>query len=534
MSMWGHAGAVAETIQLKESMNNAYIAAHHTHRYDGEAVSIDPTDKTKPAIELKYEKEVEIHADSSIRLDGHTGIKTDHSDILLQAGSNTDITAVSEDRDDAYGMYNAVGHIDVMGTNNSITAKSTGNSRGIGISSGGIGDADNWEAEISLQAQGENRIAADTIGIEFGMGSTITLSGSHNIVQAGQIGLYSWWGGWRGDESVLVVNGENSDIMAGNDGGDAFGVQFERAHLVLDGTSPRLVLSAASTTGSATGIYLLDSTMTSRLSDVAIAASTDTAADAAGIRTDKGSRDKAVAVTAKGMTILSRAGVQGRAMGIESTAGVAAVQADKLYIQTMTSGEESLGIGLEATTGNIAVQAGTVQIQNESSYAGRTIGIHAEKTNDSSGTVTVQAQTIAVQTADGKYKKAASQSTQSAGTTLTVGTNGTINVSGLAAGEYVVEETANGDYRDILPKFTVTIANNGTVTIENGDGDAWGLVEVDGTGNGVRVTNVKSITELPLTGAAGTAMFTVLGLLIAGAGALVYMKSRGVKHALRG
>ena len=53
MSMWGHAGAAAETIQLKESMNNAYIAAHHTHRYDGEAVSIDPTDKTKPAIELK-------------------------------------------------------------------------------------------------------------------------------------------------------------------------------------------------------------------------------------------------------------------------------------------------------------------------------------------------------------------------------------------------------------------------------------------------------------------------------------------------
>lgn len=40
MSMWGHAGAAAENIQLKESMNNAYIAAHHTHRYDGEAVSI--------------------------------------------------------------------------------------------------------------------------------------------------------------------------------------------------------------------------------------------------------------------------------------------------------------------------------------------------------------------------------------------------------------------------------------------------------------------------------------------------------------
>ena len=48
------------------------------------------------------------------------------------------------------------------------------------------------------------------------------------------------------------------------------------------------------------------------------------------------------------------------------------------------------------------------------------------------------------------------------------------------------------------------------------------------------VTNVKKVTQLPLTGAAGTMLFTVLGLLIAGAGALVYMKSRNVKHALRG
>ena len=36
------------------------------------------------------------------------------------------------------------------------------------------------------------------------------------------------------------------------------------------------------------------------------------------------------------------------------------------------------------------------------------------------------------------------------------------------------------------------------------------------------------------TSAAPTALFTMLGLLIASAGALVYMKSRNVKHALRG
>ena len=124
--------------------------------------------------------------------------------------------------------------------------------------------------------------------------------------------------------------------------------------------------------------------------------------------------------------------------------------------------------------------------------------------------------------------------------------NGQLTFTGLDAGKYKVVETdpAPG-YTDMGVSFTVDIVptfnEDGvligvTYTI---DGDTWDLVD-DGpiqSGNThvtVGVENVENITQLPLTGAAGTMLFTVLGLLIAGAGALVYVKSRNVKHALRG
>ena len=47
-----------------------------------------------------------------------------------------------------------------------------------------------------------------------------------------------------------------------------------------------------------------------------------------------------------------------------------------------------------------------------------------------------------------------------------------------------------------------------------------------------QVTNVKNITQLPLTGAAGTMLFSVIGLLIAGAAVTVFVKSRSTKRAL--
>ena len=74
-----------------------------------------------------------------------------------------------------------------------------------------------------------------------------------------------------------------------------------------------------------------------------------------------------------------------------------------------------------------------------------------------------------------------------------------------------------------LPSFTVTIDRNGGATFGE---DAFGLVNTtDKT-----VKNIKSITQLPLTGAAGTTLFTVVALLVAGAGVTVAVKSRQRTH----
>lgn len=51
--------------------------------------------------------------------------------------------------------------------------------------------------------------------------------------------------------------------------------------------------------------------------------------------------------------------------------------------------------------------------------------------------------------------------------------------------------------------------------------------------DGYKVKNVKSITQLPPTGAAGTALFTAITLLLAGAGVAVTFKSRSTSRALR-
>lgn len=122
-------------------------------------------------------------------------------------------------------------------------------------------------------------------------------------------------------------------------------------------------------------------------------------------------------------------------------------------------------------------------------------------------------------------------------THISSGTDGKVLIQGLPLGTYTVEEVKapTGYMSATMPTFTVKIADddeNGIAELTFGD-DTWGLVDGDDPANAT-VTNVENVTQLPLTGAAGTALFTVLGLLIAGAGALAYVKSRNVKHALRG
>lgn len=142
-----------------------------------------------------------------------------------------------------------------------------------------------------------------------------------------------------------------------------------------------------------------------------------------------------------------------------------------------------------------------------------------------------------VKQGDGSYKKVYDTATvDGESTTVTTDAKGAITLKGLGEGYYQVTETENKNSGYILTDknvvFTVHIDENGAVTVYKGD--TWGFATNTDADTIVEVLNIKSVTQLPLTGAAGTALFTVLGLLIAGAGALAYMKSRNVKHALRG
>ena len=132
-----------------------------------------------------------------------------------------------------------------------------------------------------------------------------------------------------------------------------------------------------------------------------------------------------------------------------------------------------------------------------------------------------------VKQGDGFYRKAASATTQGATTNVKTDANGKLTFTGLDATKtYTVTETerASNDYLDIKPSFTVSFNNNAAVLTATSD--PWGLVDTTAK----TVKNVKSITQLPLTGAAGTTLFTVVALLVAGAGVTVAVKSRQRMH----
>lgn len=111
-------------------------------------------------------------------------------------------------------------------------------------------------------------------------------------------------------------------------------------------------------------------------------------------------------------------------------------------------------------------------------------------------------------------------------------TTGLVQIKGLAAGTYAVEETEapTGYAQNFKVAFTVVIDKDGKVTFTQ---DALNQVTPSKNGTAeatATVKNVKSITQLPLTGAAGTTLFTVVALLVAGAGVTVAVKSRQRMH----
>ncbi|PLS25279.1 isopeptide-forming domain-containing fimbrial protein [Bifidobacterium imperatoris] len=141
-----------------------------------------------------------------------------------------------------------------------------------------------------------------------------------------------------------------------------------------------------------------------------------------------------------------------------------------------------------------------------------------------------------VKVSAGVYKLADSDDTN----TVDVIPAGTTEVQGLE-GYFTVKETKtpSAEYSDALkPTFVIGLRSNWNTpktavvqaTYKMNTADPFKLVQLNG--DTFTVTNVKNITELPLTGAAGTALFVVVAALIAGAGVTVFAKSRSTKRAL--
>ena len=106
--------------------------------------------------------------------------------------------------------------------------------------------------------------------------------------------------------------------------------------------------------------------------------------------------------------------------------------------------------------------------------------------------------------------------------------NGKVTFKGLADGIYEVNETTvpDGFQQSLKARFEVTI-ENGKAQFKGTD--VWGLAPKESSDT-YKVKNVKNVTQLPLTGAAGTTLFTVVALLVAGAGVTVAVKSRQRMH----
>ena len=160
---------------------------------------------------------------------------------------------------------------------------------------------------------------------------------------------------------------------------------------------------------------------------------------------------------------------------------------------------------------------------------------------------------FAIKNADGKYlaytatadggkkwsKLDAKPDADATSGVFTTGKNGQVTFPALDEGKYTIEEIAapNG-YVNVGVFFSFTIAANlsgtgadqtakpsYTIDADGVSSDRWGLVS-DGSTAEVVVENVKSITQLPLTGGAGTVLFTVVAALLIGAGVTVGVRSR--------
>lgn len=192
--------------------------------------------------------------------------------------------------------------------------------------------------------------------------------------------------------------------------------------------------------------------------------------------------------------------------------------------------------GLDGSVDNKAKITTNGGTSGEGKTESKTYGFQFKKIGVDNDANALAGAQFVVKKKDGKFLRQDTESKawssvddQTDATVFTSGADGLVQFKGLAAGDYTVMETnaPNGYAQNFKVTFDVSIAENGTVTFKQ---DLLHQVTLPTDGQIATVKNVKSITQLPLTGAAGTTLFTVVALLVAGAGVTVAVKSRQRMH----
>lgn len=123
---------------------------------------------------------------------------------------------------------------------------------------------------------------------------------------------------------------------------------------------------------------------------------------------------------------------------------------------------------------------------------------------------------------------------------LTDGDNGQVNIAGLGAGDYYVEETKipDGMTSLVTVKFNMHISDGGVVTVDtNAVGDPGNLLggvekDKDDASYTITVRNIDALTELPQTGGLlGNTMIGVVVIAMAGGVAYLTVQSRKRREA---
>ena len=110
--------------------------------------------------------------------------------------------------------------------------------------------------------------------------------------------------------------------------------------------------------------------------------------------------------------------------------------------------------------------------------------------------------------------------------------SGKVVFDGLKAGTYECAETRIGDggYLDIKATFRIELDEDGKVLLRSDPlGDPFSLVN----SNEGTVMNVKRLSQLPLSGAFGVALFVVTGLILGAGGVLFAKKAQSSKRAVK-